>query len=139
MTNKDLQQNISTTDPFVQKFFARIPSYTAATFTNTQLAELKRVFQARIEQKHSVDIRLSLPIFKWRFYLVYLLGKENRQLKRVQAPVSTPANRILLTILGFVVITSLFGTLHMVNKMWRINTVPEQAIKESIRVLLNKD
>jgi hypothetical protein len=136
MMNKDLNKDISKTDPFVQKFFARIPPETAATFTNTQLAELKRVFHARVEQQHSVDIRLSVPIFKRRFYLVYLLGKENRRLKRVQAPASKPANKILLTITGFILITSLLG---MVNKLWGINTFPDQAIKESIRVLLNKD
>ncbi|WP_414574741.1 hypothetical protein [Anabaena sp. CCY 9402-a] len=139
MPNKDLKKDISQTDPFVKKFFARIPPDTAATFTNTQLAELKRIFQARVEQRHSVDIRLSVPIFKRRFYLVYLLGKETRRLKRVQAPVSTPANRILVTISGFVLITSLLGTLHIVNKLWGLNMFPDQAIKESIRVLLNKD
>jgi hypothetical protein len=139
MTKKDGNKAISKNDPFVQKFFARIPPETAATFTDTQLAELKRVFQGRVEEQHAVDIRLSVPIFKRRFYLVYLLGKENRRLKRVQPAASTSANKILLTISGFVLITSLFGTLYVANKFWGTNIPPQQAIKESIRVLFNKD
>jgi hypothetical protein len=139
MTQEDWNKNISQNDPFVQKFFARIPPETATTFTDAQLAELKRVFNVRVEQKHSVDIRLSVPIFKRRFYLVYLLGKDNRRVKRVQPSVSKPANKILLTISGFVLITSLFGTLYIANRIWRTNIAPEQAIKESIRVLFNKD
>ncbi|MGH1396868.1 MAG: hypothetical protein ACRAVC_22970, partial [Trichormus sp.] len=108
-------------------------------FTDTQLAELKRVFQGRVEQQHAVDIRLSVPIFQRRFYLVYLLGKENRRLKRVQPAASTSANKILLTISSFILITSLFSTLYVATKIWGTNMPPQQAIKESIRVLFNKD
>lgn len=139
MTKENWNKGISKNDPFVQTFFGRIPPETAATFTDTQLAELKRVFQGRVEQQHAVDIRLSVPIFQRRFYLVYLLGKENRRLKRVQPAASTSANKILLTISSFILITSLFSTLYVATKIWGTNMPPQQAIKESIRVLFNKD
>ncbi len=72
-----MTKNHAKTDSFLQLFFARISPQTAATFTNAQLAELKRVFGYRVTP-HAIDIRLSIPFFKRGFYLVFLLGKEKR-------------------------------------------------------------
>ncbi len=68
-------KNSSKNDPFVQHFFAHIPTETAATFTNAQLIELKKVFNGRLFKRHPVDIRLSIPFYRKRFYIVFLLGK----------------------------------------------------------------
>ena len=73
-----MTKNYAKTDSFIQLFFARIPSQTAATFTNAQLTELKRVFGTRSLRPHAIDIRLSIPFFKRGFYLVFLLGKQKR-------------------------------------------------------------
>ncbi len=73
-----MTKNSAKTDSFIQLFFARIPPQTAATFTNAQLAELKRVFGYPSLRPHAIDIRLSIPFFKRGFYLVFLLGKEKR-------------------------------------------------------------
>ncbi|MBD2169261.1 hypothetical protein H6G04_33400 [Calothrix membranacea FACHB-236] len=83
MPKNRLTKPNSQPDPFVQKFFARIPPQTAATFTHAQLAELKRVFENRVSRNHAVDMRLSIPFFKKRFYLVLLLGREKRLKQRV--------------------------------------------------------
>lgn len=65
-------------DPAIQEFLGRIPRQIAATFTNTQLAEIKRVFFHRVNNSHPVDIRLSLPFFGKRFYVVLFMGKDKR-------------------------------------------------------------
>jgi hypothetical protein len=82
MFQKRSTKKSSKNDPFVQQFFARIPTETAATFSSEQLTELKRVFNNRLLKRHTVDIRLSIPFFWKRFYVVFMLGKENRSKSR---------------------------------------------------------
>ncbi|WP_341526893.1 hypothetical protein WKK05_30865 [Nostoc sp. UHCC 0302] len=83
MPKNRLTKNYFKIDPFIQHFFARIPPQTAATFTHTQLAELKKVFGNRAVNRHAVDVRLSIPFIKKRFYIVFLLGKEKRLKRRL--------------------------------------------------------
>lgn len=138
MNHKDLREKVSTNDPFVQSFLARIPPETAATFTNTQLVELKRVFQARAQRQHYVDIRLSVPLKK-RFYLVFLMGRETRHTKRVQESLGKPANQILLRTSILVLITSLLFTLYMVNQIRNNSKLPERTIQKSVQIFNDKD
>ncbi len=72
-----------TNNHFMQQFLGRIPPETAATFTNTQLTELKRVLSNRLTKYHIVDIRISIPLLKQRFYVVLLIGRE-KHLKNLQ-------------------------------------------------------
>ncbi|AFY49343.1 hypothetical protein Nos7524_3552 [Nostoc sp. PCC 7524] len=126
MPPKDFAQ----TDPFVKKFLAQMPPRTAATFNESQLLELKRVFHDRIDRRHTVDMRISFPLLQRRFYLVFLLGKDKRLSQRVVNPGVKSTNRILLAILGLVLITSVLGALQKVNSLWEINTLPNKGNKE---------
>ncbi|WGV25705.1 hypothetical protein [Halotia branconii] len=81
MSQKSLNNNDLRNDPFIKQFFARIPSQTAATFTDIQLAELKSVFRDRFGKRHPIDIRVSIPFLKRRFYIVLIIGKEKRSPK----------------------------------------------------------
>ncbi len=76
-------KNSAKPDHFIRQFFARIPPQTAATFNKAQLTALKQVFGERMAQRHAVDLRLSIPFFHRRFYLVFILGKEKRSKKRL--------------------------------------------------------
>ncbi len=82
MSDPNLNQNSLKTDPAIRKFLARIHPQVAATFTNSQLAELKRVFNKRLATPPRVDIRLSIPFFKRRFYLVLIIGKDKPDKQR---------------------------------------------------------
>lgn len=127
MPPKDFAQ----TDTFVKKFLARMPPRTAETFNEAQLLELKRVFHDRIDRRHTVDMRISLPLLQRRFYLVFLLGKDKRLSQRVVNPGVKSTNRILLAILGLLLITSVLGVLQKVNSLREINTLPNRGNKES--------
>lgn len=139
MNNNNLRENIFINDPFVRSFLARIPLKSSATFNDTQLAEIKRVFNGRTQRQHYVDIRVSLPLFKERFYIVFLLGKEIRSTKRLQNHVGKPANKILLRLSGFVIITSLLFTLYMVNQLLGNSNVPGGEIQTSVQKLKSKN
>ncbi len=82
MSHKSLNNHFLRNDPFIKQFFARIPDQTAAIFTDTQLTELKSVFRDRVGKRHPVDIRISIPFLKQRFYVVLVMGKEKRSPKQ---------------------------------------------------------
>jgi hypothetical protein len=74
-------------DPFLAKFFARIPAEVAASFSPAQLQAVKIAFGARSWGSHAIDIRrsFSLPLIWRRFYLVLLAGAERRDEERLRA------------------------------------------------------
>jgi len=74
-------------DPFLAKFFARIPAEVAASFTPAQLRAVKIAFGARSWGSHAIDIRKSfaLPLIWRRFYVVLLAGAERRDDERLRA------------------------------------------------------
>ncbi|MEA5553606.1 hypothetical protein VB713_21955 [Anabaena cylindrica UHCC 0172] len=121
MFNKRSTQNHLPNDPFVQKILARIPAQTAATFTDTQLTELKRVFIDRVSNPSPVDIRLSIPFFKRRFYLVLLIGKEKRSQQRLKNSNFQIVNGFLSTIYSLAIISFLLGMLYYIGRELKIN------------------
>lgn len=69
---------------------------------------------AKTWRRHPVDLRLSLPFFKWRFYLTVVGGAEQRApgrraQDRQQYPVATAGN----VLFGFGIVTC-FGILALV-------------------------
>jgi hypothetical protein len=76
-----------TRDPFIDKFFTRIPREVAASFTPAQLDAVKLAFGARSWGSHAVDIRKSFAVpFIWRrIYIVLLMGAERRDAERLRA------------------------------------------------------
>ncbi len=70
-------------DPFFRDFFARIPGDAAASFTDAQLDAVKLAYGARSRSSHGVDIRLSIPLIRRRFYMVLLAGAEHRRTERL--------------------------------------------------------
>ena len=90
-----------TNDPFLRRFFARIPDDTAASFSDAQLDAIKLCFGARGWGRHRIDIRLSVPLIRRRWYLVLLAGTERRSPDRRTAdrllhPFATAANALAL-------------------------------------------
>lgn len=65
-------------DPFVARFFHRIPPSIARSFTPAQLAAIKLAFGARQWGDHAIDVRRTFGIGRWRFYIVWLMGRAKR-------------------------------------------------------------
>lgn len=97
-------------DPFLAKFFARIPQDVAASFTEDQLGAIKRAFGARDWGNHTIDLRRSIRLLWWRFYVVLLVGSERRDDQRLAAEGSmfgTVGN----TLITLLVLAALVGPL----------------------------
>ncbi|MBK1987662.1 hypothetical protein A0J48_008960 [Sphaerospermopsis aphanizomenoides BCCUSP55] len=132
MINKDHQnQDDYQNDPVVKRILARVPADIAATFTDSQLAELKKVFIDRANKSSSVDMRLSIPFFNRRFYLVLLMGKEKRSLQRLKKSTFKVINSFVGTtyILAMISII-LFGSIYLIEEKLRIDSfLPKQIEK----------
>ncbi|MEA5505325.1 hypothetical protein VB735_19865 [Halotia wernerae UHCC 0503] len=115
MSQKSFNHNSLRNDPFIKQFFARIPSQTVATFSDAQLTELKSVFRDRISKRHAVDIRVYIPVFKRRFYVVLVMGKEKRSLNLELSPNLKLSRMFLLKMSGLLLITSFLGAIYIMN------------------------
>ncbi|MEH1912738.1 hypothetical protein [Nostoc sp.] len=122
---------------FLQQFFASIPPQVVATFTDAQLTELQKVFGERVSKRHAVDIRLSIPFSKKRFYIVFLLGKEKRSKQNRKDTIFTPVKSILLIRYCLVLITLLLVALYIVEMVLRINSFPYKQIQEFVKYLIS--
>ena len=60
----------------------KIPEDMAKTFTDGQLAAIERALDGGTPGKKSVNVRLSIPLFRRRAFLVFLAGLERRSPER---------------------------------------------------------
>jgi hypothetical protein len=76
-------------DPAVNSFLQRMPEKVQKTFTDEQLMHLKVAIGARQWGKHKIDFRFVLSFFRYRYYVVFLTGRNRRELSVKEQRVST--------------------------------------------------
>lgn len=113
-------------DPFLQDFFSRIPRPLAASFTAEQLMAVRMAFGARHRGSHAVDLRLSLPLPRNRWYLVLLAGTERRspsrrQLDRQRYPLRRLGNFVVAVLFAGMLAAAGIGLLYMLKSALGIN------------------
>ncbi|MHC5730697.1 MAG: hypothetical protein ACYTXY_42640, partial [Nostoc sp.] len=94
-------------EPIFEGLFSKISPEIIDSFTDEQLKAIKRSFGSQVRARHSLDIRVSVPIPGLRFYLVLLAGTERRSQQRLQNekgryPLFNAGNMIFFT--GFLTI-----------------------------------
>jgi hypothetical protein len=82
-TTADIRQ-----DPGLQKLLSRMPAAVGASFTEQQLSHLRVALGARQWGKHQLDFRGTLRIFHWRYYYVFVAGRNIRDGQRSQQQLS---------------------------------------------------
>ena len=80
---------------------ARLPDGTRGSFSEVQLAALRVAAQNCKWGGHAVDIRLSVPLFLKRYYMVMICGEERRSkarraTERKRHPLRTMGNFLFL-------------------------------------------
>ncbi|MBD2493814.1 hypothetical protein [Nostoc sp. FACHB-280] len=122
-----LTNNNQKIDAFLKQFLASIPPQTAATFTEIQLAAIKQAFQQKFSNCLAVDIKFSIPLPKQHFSLILVLGKEKKIKKRLKYPISQQLNQVIVIKSGIRILTTLMGTLCMIEIVPSIPTSLGQA------------
>jgi hypothetical protein len=132
-SNQDDYQN----DPIVQRILARVPAEISKTFTDPQLAELKKIFVDRMNNSSAVDVRLSIPFFQRRFYLVCLMGKEKRSLHRLKNSKFKVINSFVSTTYILLMLSIIvLGSAYMIQEKLRIDSfkyTPSEKVKDFLQ------
>ncbi|MEH1912739.1 MAG: hypothetical protein V7L05_32550 [Nostoc sp.] len=123
-------------DPIFERLFSKISPEIADSFTDEQLKAIQRGFGSQIVARHSLDIRVSVPIPSLRFYLVLLAGSERRSQQRLQNekgkyPLLNTGNLIFLTgfltvllSCSFTILPFLWSSLTSLASLASISTSP---------------
>ena len=98
-------------DMFVSNLLRKIPVEHRDSFSDIQLQALKVALGARSWGAHAVDIRGTLGLWRWRYYYVFLAGRNIRSLSRRQETVLRAAE--VAFVLGFVTFSTLLGILAL--------------------------
>jgi hypothetical protein len=100
------------------RLLEKMPQDVADSFTEAQLAAIERALEERPTGKPRVDLRLSIPLFQRRRFLVLLAGSEGRspdrrRLDRSKHPLWTFANVSTLMFSSLFLIPAFIGFAHM--------------------------
>jgi hypothetical protein len=83
-------------DPFLEQMFARMSPGAKFRFSPEQIDEIKKAFGARSRGSHAVDMRYSIGLFGKSYYLVFLAGRERRNLPRQYHSVAEISQKLAL-------------------------------------------
>ncbi len=100
-------------DRYIARFLASVPADVASTFSQAQLVAIKD-FVINDRARHAVDIRWTIPLIWFRFFIVVLAGPECRSAERLAAeraarPILTWSNVIVIAVFLVMLLTSLVG------------------------------
>lgn len=96
-------------DPAIRSLLERMPKNIQTTFTDEQLSHLKVAIGARQWGNHAVDCRGVVKLFKYRYYYVFLAGRNRRELSAKEQKIARFTQSIILSLV--VTLTILFTLL----------------------------
>ena len=105
---------------FCRWLLANVPQDVAASFTASQLAAIESALENRSRRRLPLDIRVSVPFFRRRFFLVFLGGSEGRsperlKRERVKHALWTFTNVCTLVFLVLFIVPAVVGMIHMIS------------------------
>jgi len=111
-------------DADLQQLMARMPPKIQESFSEEQLSYLKLALGARKWGNHSVDWRGTLKFFHYRYYFVFLLGRNRRELSRGERQIGLFFQALFLgTFLIFSVLVGLLA-LYLAKSAAGIDLIP---------------
>ena len=98
-------------DPQVFKALLQIPSKHADSFSEVQLIYFRLALIGKPWQQHFIDSRgtFYFPFIGWRFFYVFLLGKNRRAFNRKEKQASMAV--FIVAVISFMVISLAVGLL----------------------------
>lgn len=98
-------------DPAIVNLLARMPKHVRESFSELQLSHLKNAVGSRKWGSHRVDFRTTFGFFSYRYYFVFLAGKNIRTISRQHQKLQLLMNAALLSF--FIIFCTLLGLLAL--------------------------
>jgi hypothetical protein len=110
-------------DPCIHGLLERMPEKVGQTLSDEQLICIKNALGAHRGSRHKVDIRGSFG--RWRYYYVFLLGRERRHLSRKELRMTRTAKAVLVA--SFLLFSALTGVgiVYLLKSAFGINLFPK--------------
>ncbi|MDP5131490.1 MAG: 3-phosphoshikimate 1-carboxyvinyltransferase [Paraglaciecola sp.] len=108
-------------DPALQNLLANVPERVKDTFTEEQLSYLRNAIVNRQWRNHPVDVRGTIPWFKYRYYYVVIAGKNKRELSRAEQKASRLINATFLAAFLTISVTLGLLILYLIKSALGIN------------------
>ncbi|MBL0709555.1 MAG: 3-phosphoshikimate 1-carboxyvinyltransferase [Colwellia sp.] len=112
--------------PVIKKLLSKMPEAVAKSFNDEQLTHLLTAVGSRSWGKHKIDFRgtFKLPFYHWRFYYVFLVGKNYRELTRQEKRMSFLITTVISTL--FLMFSIVLGLLiiYLVKSALGIDLFP---------------
>ncbi|MDE3273715.1 3-phosphoshikimate 1-carboxyvinyltransferase [Pseudoalteromonas sp. G4] len=111
-------------DPTIASLLSRMPESVQHSFTEEQLANLRIALGARSWGKHKIDFRSTISFFSYRYYYVFVAGRNRRELSRSEKRKGLLIQSILMS--SFLVFCSMLGllVLYLVKSALGIDLFP---------------
>ena len=121
--DKDIRQ-----DPFIRGLMSRMPEKMCCTLTDDQLFCLRNALGAHRGSRHKVDIRGSFGLWRWRYFYVFLAGRERRDLTRKELRMARTAK--LVFFISFLLFSILSGlvVIYLLKSTLGIDLLPKQSL-----------
>lgn len=118
------KENSVADDPFTQGLVKRLPKDLQGSFTKEQLAALKIIFAKQSWREHPIDFRRSVGLLNWRYYFVFIAGRDIRRSRVNERPVMKALEAAFLSF--FVIFMTLFGLLviYLIKSAMGIDVFP---------------
>ncbi len=105
---------------FCRWLLANVPQEVAASFTASQLEAIENALENRSRRRLPLDIRLAIPFFRGRFFLVFLGGSEKRsperlKRERIKHALWTFTNVCTLVFVVLFLVPAVIGMIHMLG------------------------
>ncbi|MDU0356007.1 3-phosphoshikimate 1-carboxyvinyltransferase [Paraglaciecola aquimarina] len=108
-------------DPALQNLLAKVPDRVKDSFNEEQLSHLRNAIVNRQWRNHAIDVRGTIPWFKYRYYYVFIAGKNKRELSRAEQKASRLINTVFVA--SFLAISVTLGliVLYLIKSALGIN------------------
>jgi len=93
----------------LRKLLDRMPQDVQDSFTEEQLANIKLAISARTWGSHAIDVRSTIKFFSYRYYYVFVAGRNRRELSSRERKLGLLIQAVALAV--FITFSAVFGIL----------------------------
>jgi len=111
-------------DIALRKLLQRMPKNVQDSFTEEQLANLKIAIGARTWGSHVIDLRSTVKMFRYRYYYVFVAGRNRRELSARERRIGLFIQAVALA--SFLTFSALLGVLvlYLLKSAAGIDIIP---------------
>ena len=113
-------------DATVHRLLERMPESVRDSFNDEQLMHIRNAIGARNWGDHSIDKRgvLALPMLGWRYYYVFLVGRNRRHLNSTEKNIARWLGSFLLASVTALAILFILLVLYLLKSAAGVDVFP---------------